>query len=340
MFTPKPKLDLQVPHSWNACTPAQLRIIASTLMDAEQRATSFMPVNDTDVKIRLFLALTGLLVLSTTEKGFLVVGNKETIAQHPVAAEPFEIENWQIQSWISPVKQGEKIVRPGVLDWLWASSKDYLLVYPFPVYRARLPILGGLLTIPTTMVFNGPEPLMQDFSWQRYRFASDYMQLYVDQSNAMVKAEKKMHHPLKKEDAIKLIGMKKDIYKTRSLFLSTIHTARGRTFNADLVDRNARYFDTYSDVDFQCVLFWWQGMMHYLHSQYPRCFKAANKPARGRKAQRIPNPLEFYVSTVATLEKYIGLNEEQVNNEIFHLPLQHLERIARENEEIERMQKK
>lgn len=339
MFQPKPKLDLKVPRSWNACTPEQLRSIASILMEAERRASTFSPVNDTDLKTRIFLSLAGLVVLSMTDEGFVVVGNKEVASRMPVAAEPFEIKHWQLQSWLYPIAGNGKSAQ-GVLDWLDPSSQDHLIVFPFPLYRGRLPILSGLLSIPTLLVFEAPAALMQDFTWQRYRYATDYMQLYVDQSNALIKAIRKTHVPVRKESAIAIASQRKELYHTRSLFLSVLHTPKGRDFDIGMVDRNARYFDCYSDIDFQCVLFWWQGMMHYLCRQYPHCFKkAADKPKKGRRNRRVPNPLEFYVSTVATLEKYVGLNEQQVNNENFHLPLQHLERIAIENEEAERMHK-
>jgi hypothetical protein len=40
------------------------------------------------------------------------------------------------------------------------------------------------------------------------------------------------------------------------------------------------------------------------------------------------------------MEKYVGLNEQEVNNQSFHVILQHMEDIAKENDEMEKMRKK
>ena len=59
-----------------------------------------------------------------------------------------------------------------------------------------------------------------------------------------------------------------------------------------------------------------------------------------KKPKKQPNPLELYTSIIATMQKYIGIDEEKVNDQTFHVILEQLERIAKENEEIEKMNKK
>lgn len=40
------------------------------------------------------------------------------------------------------------------------------------------------------------------------------------------------------------------------------------------------------------------------------------------------------------MQKYTGLDEDKLNNQSYSLVLEHLERLSKENEEIEKMRKK
>ena len=97
---------------------------------------------------------------------------------------------------------------------------------------------------------------------------------------------------------------------------------------------NAIFFRHFPDVQWQVILFWWSGMMAYLRKKYPHCFKD-DKPTKKKQ-----NPLDLYTRTTATMQKYTSLKEEDVNGQTFHVILQHLEDMARENEELERIRKK
>ena len=55
---------------------------------------------------------------------------------------------------------------------------------------------------------------------------------------------------------------------------------------------------------------------------------------------KVASPLEVYTATVATMQKYVGLTEEQVNRQTYSLVLEHLERMAKENEELEKVRRK
>jgi hypothetical protein len=47
--------------------------------------------------------------------------------------------------------------------------------------------------------------------------------------------------------------------------------------------------------------------------------------------------MEIYTATTATMQKYAGLTEDQVNTQSYSLVLEHLERLSKENEEMEKM---
>ena len=78
-------------------------------------------------------------------------------------------------------------------------------------------------------------------------------------------------------------------------------------------------------------------MMHYLKEHYPRCFRSA--PAK-RKSKNPPNPFNLYTSIITTIQDKAHIDEDKINNQTYTIVLEHLERIARENEEIEKMNKK
>lgn len=49
--------------------------------------------------------------------------------------------------------------------------------------------------------------------------------------------------------------------------------------------------------------------------------------------------IRTYTATIATMQKYAGLTEDQVNNQSYSLVLEHLERLSKENEEMEKLRK-
>ena len=93
-----------------------------------------------------------------------------------------------------------------------------------------------------------------------------------------------------------------------------------------------------SDVEWQVILFWWSSMMQYLKEQYPKCFKQSDKKSRS-KAQ--PLPIELYTRSMATLQKYLGgLTEAQINQQSAHAILRHMNDMAVEAEQMEKLKHK
>ena len=93
-----------------------------------------------------------------------------------------------------------------------------------------------------------------------------------------------------------------------------------------------------SDVEWQVILFWWSSMMQYLKEQYPKCFKQSDKKSRSKTQ---PLPIELYTRSMATLQKYLGgLTEAQINQQSAHAILRHMNDMAVEAEQMEKLKRK
>ena len=165
--------------------------------------------------------------------------------------------------------------------------------------------------------YEGISPLLDGVTWQDYRLMQDWMTAYTEASNRLLNISKSRN--------VKAIAdTAQQIAKAKKEFLAILLPKRKKAM---------------SDIEWQVVLFWWSGLMKYLQKQYPRCFKSEGKPKKGAKPKR-SNPLELYTRTTATMEKYLGLNEQEVNTQSAHVVLQHLEDMAREAEEMKKIQSK
>lgn len=98
---------------------------------------------------------------------------------------------------------------------------------------------------------------------------------------------------------------------------------------------NAYLFLDLDEAKFQCVSFWWQGMMLHLQRQFPKVFRR-DKVKSGAKDD---DPLALYTRSTATMIKYAAANEEEVNRTSYTIILQHINDMAEENERIEKMKK-
>ena len=93
-----------------------------------------------------------------------------------------------------------------------------------------------------------------------------------------------------------------------------------------------------TEVEWQVIMFWWSSMMQYLKEQYPKCFKSSAKPSRSKQQ---PLPIELYTRSMATLQKYLGgLTEAEINAQTAHAILRHLNDMAIEAEEMEKLRRK
>lgn len=354
------RINLTLPRHWNACSTQQLELISAVMHEQIMRANRFRPFSMKNVKIALFFALAGIEILEGPNPRVPVEEQYYTVRFIPKSRwrsnafignsnESFSLYLWQIEYWISPKansqtkgKESPEAISAGagMLDWLDNDNDSYLTKFPYPFVKRRH--CSRWFSI--GQMFQGPLTDLDGFSWAQYRFANDTMQSYTQISNNLVKM--KQMGSFSKEQIAK---QEKSVDLARAMFLATIFNAKTKFvdtntgiikhdfhYESNQCSDNAQYFRNYPDTQWQVILFWWTGIMHSLSKRYPHVFKV-QKPNKNLKPS---SALDLYTATVATMQKYVGLDENQVNNQSYSLVLEQMERISKENEELERLRKK
>ena len=353
------KINLTLPRRWNECTTEQLEMIARIFIEQTQRIDRYHPFSMLNVKVATFIVLTGIEVLrypdpsqSNAEQHYLC----RRLADRPSRLSllhkdgdegTFPIYVWQLQYWLSPKLKKRApadspealIAGAGLLDWLDSDTPDFLTRFAYPTLRLRRK--GCYLQ---SREFQGPQPDLDGFSWQQYRFATDLMQQYVALSNNLIRMQSDSRYT-----AEQIQQQTQSVNTARAMFLATIFNAkteyidtntgiRKKDFHYELSQHtdNQGYFLSFPEHRWQVILFWWTGITHALSKRYPHVFKS--QKIDSRKAPS--TALEIYTATIATMQKYTGLDEDKLNNQSYSLVLEHLERLSKENEEIEKMRKK
>ena len=321
------KIDLHLPRGWQNCTTKELEIIAAELIRANLTATRLHPFDWAEVKARLFFALTGVEVVGSQREGSHrgpapAVEQSETQVPVPMTApmtarlgkQEFPLEAWQVHSFIEQH-----------LSWIDATDRHG---NPLPMPRLRFPYPTRLrrwwpISCLWKKEYLRPGELLDGMTWQTYRWINDWMEVYQQQANALVEARSKA---LAKQEAA-----------TRTKVIALIFGCS---------ERRARRV---SEIEWQVLMFWWSSMMQYLREQYPKCFKEPPKPSKSGKQPRKPRkprgqqplPIELYTRSMATLQKYLGgLTEDQINAQTAHAILRHLNDMAVEAEEMEKLKHK
>ena len=353
------KLDLQFPRGWNQCTTRQLEQIAAVIAEEQKRVTRFRPFDEQSVKVALFFLFSGIKIIVPINPR-VPVEDQYYVCRHKSLKEPFNLYLWQINYWLNGSEQDKSHPLPNngrgqgggsLFSWLFNPKSTGLQIMPYEhSHRSRFRIVnaikdslsfgegwGGALFGKS---FSGEGcTLLQGIKWRQYRFAQEYMSYYLQQNNTLLQMQKRSNAIPPKE----LRKQQKIVDQARASFLATIFNARTWTIDTDShIPRrayvytsnqhtdNVEYFRNFPEDKWQVILFWWSGQMRYLHTKYKHCFKED-------KVARPTNPLELYTRTVATMEKYLSLDEEKVNRETVHNVLQHLEDMAAQNEELDRM---
>lgn len=321
----KPKtLDLKVPRGWQQCSTRELEMIAEEILRSQMMASlsRFHPFDWVEIKTRLFFRFAGVEVTDMVEDEY---ENNVFICRHPsLGKTEFPLETWQVHSFLEQLK------------WLDATDGKGRalpmpkLMWPYPTRLRRWWPLWK-------REYYAPGELMDGMTWQTYRWINDWMETYAMKANAIV-AEREKNHGDRSHDAsqrnqghVPLIRqLAREERELRITILSLIFGCpRWRI-------RMARF----SDVEWQTVMFWWSSMMQYLKEQYPKCFKSSDKKPRSRSKQQ-PLPIELYTRSMATLQKYLGgLTEDEINAQTAHAILRHLNDMAIEAEEMEKIRKK
>ena len=349
-------INLTLPRSWNECSTEQLELISRIMLEQIERADRYHPFDMRNVKIACFFVMSGIEIVEGIDESKPLEEQHYTCRlstpsrrnrffrrkQHE--EETFPVYLWQLNYWLTPKSKtndrnsAEYLASgAGLLDWLDNERGAHLTRFPYPTLRLRNK--RGLLRRKTD--YEGPAQDMDGFSWQQYRFASDLMGQYTSLANNLVKMKQ-----MGKFTAEQIQLQADSVDQARSMFLATIFNRR-----IDFIDTNTnmkvydfhydvRQFDTqaplfrhFPDHQWQPVLFWWTGMMNTLSRRYPHVFKVQKLD----RTQRPSTPLEIYTATIATMQKYASLTEDQVNNQSYSLVLEHLERLSKENEEMEKI---
>ena len=356
------RVDLPLPKSYAQCDIHQLRALMALLTDASKRIglSQLRKFDNLEYKMAAFFRLARLEVVEPADE------TKPIDKQHYICRlipytiaeerkwhglyhrmrrlyswlrrkvlgddDTFPLYVWQINYWLLSVDgRGKKKV--GVFDWIVSQSTD-LYAYPLETMRLR----HGL----HRETFRCPPPLMDGFSWHRYRMAQDYMEMYVNRSNRLLQLQRRGAKVTRREveQAIK------DVDIARAMFLATVFERKidytdetgikrhGFRYHKEQVSDTMTFFRSFPDTDWQIMLVWWSSQMQYLSRTYPKVFK------RQATANKRSNPLEIYTRTTATIEKYLHITAEEVDNEPYTTIIQQLQDMILRNEEMERINKK
>lgn len=354
------KINLTLPRSWNHCSTAQLELIADVIREQVERQDRYHPFSMQNVKIALFFALTGIEIVAgpnprvPVEEQYYTcrLTKRRRSLFTSRESDTFSLSLWQINYWLngSPFDKNGNLLplhtdgrgqRGGsILAWLNNDNGQYLTRFPYPIIKRRK---KGVLQL-CCKSFQGPATDLDGFTWSQYRLATEAMQNYVTLSNNLVKMQQ-----MGKFSDEQMAQQAQSVDMAKSLFLATIfnrkvkyvETSTGMIrkdyhYESNQITDNAEYFRNFPDTQWQVILFWWTGIMHTLSKRYPHVFKVQ----KVSKKDKPTSAMEIYTATIATMQKYVGINEKDCNNQSYSLVLEQLERMSKENEEIERIRKK
>ena len=369
-------LDLHVPKGWQMCSTRELEMIAEEMIRAQMMATlsRFHPFDWIEIKTRLFFRFSGVEIVtmgsdpdvlsSTVSAGsdpsvMMSPSDKDTdrdsprsaitdstegtvptvsfVCRHPsLGKETFELQTWQVHSFM------EQLAWIDATDGKGRALPMPKMMWPYPKRLRRWWPLWK-------REYYAPGELLDGMTWQTYRWINDWMEAYTNTANALV-AERQKPRPnvvcgrlgitlgsgtsvtsatsqQMPDPIVTLARQEQDI---RLTVLSLVFGCPKWRI------RLARI----SEVEWQVIMFWWSSMMQYLKEQYPKCFKSSDKKPKSR-SKSTPLPIELYTRSMATLQKYLGgLTETEINAQTANAILRHLNDMAVEAEEMEKIRRK
>lgn len=324
-------IDLKVPKSWRACSAKDLE----ELVEAKLEGGTVLSVDDDNMawKTKALLRLANLEVVDVPEvkEGedmYLLVEWKQpkrSLLQRLLHREkkkpPFPLYSWQLHDAIR-----------NNLSWL--DREPDIVKFPYPTW-----VMKG-------KEFRGPGTFLSDWTWTQYQLVQDYMQYILKVTDMAAKMTKNKIHLREQRK------LSQQLQTARAMLLATIYVQevdymdaetnlpkRGWRFVSGQSEDNSKYFQEFPEMQFQVVLLWWSSMMTYLHRTYPKCFSTKNEK-RKTKDKRPTDPTILYARLTATMEKYMGTDEQTLGKENFKVVLQHLNDMVQHNEELERMKRK
>ena len=167
------KIDLHLPTGWGTATTEELEIIAAAII-SEQAAVGRYRVFDWQrVKLNVVLAINGISVVGrdddenhALQTDGEITENGTWLVQRQQDSEPWEISAGQI------VALTER------LNWIDDNNiKSPIFHFPYPEITVK------------DVALVGPPPLMDGYTWQEYRWLTDWMQAYMRHSNALLQVK-------------------------------------------------------------------------------------------------------------------------------------------------------
>lgn len=317
-------LDLKVPKGWGQCTTRELEMIAEEMMRSQMMASlsRFHPFDWVEIKTRLFFRFAGVQVTDMVEDEY---ENDVFICRHPsLGKTEFTLDTWQVHSFLEQLK------------WLDATdAKGRPLPMPKMMwpYPERLWRLRWKRWMPEKDYYR-PGELLDGLSWAQYRLANDWMEVYTNAANGLIAEQEK--HAKANPERIRSLAEQQE--NARLEVLAQLFYVSDPAEPSKVKSAPRRLLRKITEVEWQVCLFWWSSMMQYLKDQYPKCFKSSAKPSRSRQQ---PLPIELYTRSMATLQKYLGgLTEDEINAQTAHAILRHLNDMAVEAEEMEKLRRK
>ena len=305
-------INLQLPRGWNQCATCQLETIAECVLRHTIKQDRYHPFDWIEVKTELFFDLTEVELLGEEA----LTNDNKAYGQSFLCrykGVEFLMQTWQLHSFI---KQH--------LSWIDDPKAKPLIIFPYKQLLSAWQFTRHFPFVKKQWL--APGEMLQDFSWREYRFLQDYMEMYIRLQNQMATMQQGVI------DKARLVTIAEQMLNARNHFLAVL-------FKVDdmLLFRHNAITKKIGDVQWQVILFWWSGMMHYLQQQFPHCFKQS----KAKSGKRPPLPIELYRNIIATVQKESnGLNEDEVNGQTFYIVLEHLERLAKQSEEMEKLNRK
>ncbi len=333
------QIDLHLPTGWNRCTTEELEAIAAAIIQEQQRVDRYHPFDWSRVKLNIVLSINGITVLRDNDisKG----DESEWLVRRPQDKEPWPITVGQLMAlterltWIDDEKASKVIFQfpypelelvHGSGFMVQGSKRKAHSPKPFlrPDGSKRPKAERTINRKPLTVV--GPPPLLDGYTWQEYRWMTDWMQAYMQHSNAK-----------NAEGAA----------QAQREFLTVLFKPAGKPTETGAAEHTSAIshltsdiFTGFSPIKWQVILFWWSSLMSMLAKKFPKVFKQ-QPVGKGKRRQQQDTPWDFYNRVTATIQKYIGgLSEQDVNNATYGTILQQLEMMADEAAEMEKLKHK
>ena len=320
------QIDLHLPTGWNRCTTEELEAIAAAIIQEQQRVDRYHPFDWSRVKLNVVLAVNHIEVVSDAASKLGItgrfMGDEEYLVRRGKDEEPWGIT------------VGHLLALTERLAWIDDEKSDKtIFMFPYPEITLRRTAGSSdsrayISHQPSTIThLQGPPPLLDGYTWNEYRWMTDWMQAYMRHSNAK-----------NAEGAA----------QAQREFLAVLFKPAGKPTGAGAADHTSAIspltsdiFTDFSPVKWQVILFWWSSLMSMLAKKFPKVFKQQPVGKGKRRPQQQDTPWDFYNRVTATIQKYIGgLSEQDVNNATYGTILQQLEMMADEAAEMEKLKRK